>query len=73
MPNDDNDKDIKVEISFNEICSVIAKTMGEEPFDSLIEENPLMIIIFAQFGAKVTTKLFADKIKKGDVENGRSN
>lgn len=73
MPNDDNDKDIKVEISFNEMCSVIAKTMGEEPFDSLIEENPLMIITFAKFGAKVTTKLFADKIKKGDVENGRSN
>ena len=55
------------------MCSVIAKTMGEDPFDSLIEENPLMIITFAQFGAKVTTKLFADKIKKGDVENGRSN
>lgn len=51
------------------MCSVIAKTMGEEPFDSLIEENPLMIITFAQFGAKVTTKLFADKIKKGDAEN----
>lgn len=73
MPNDDNDKDIKVEISFNEMCSVIAKTMGEEPFDSLIEENPLMIITFAQFGAKVTTKLFADKIKKGAAENDRSN
>lgn len=73
MPNDDYDKDIKVEISINEMCRVIAKTMGEEPFDSLIEENPLMIITFAQFGTKVTTKLFADKIKKGDVENGRSN
>lgn len=73
MPNDDNNKDIKVEISFNEMCSVIAKTMGEEPFDSLIEENPLMIITFVQFGAKVTTKLFEDKIKKGAVENGRSN
>ena len=68
-----NDEDIKVEISFNEMCSVIAKTMGEEPFDSLIEENPLMIITFAQFGAKVTTKLFEDKIKKGAAENGRSN
>ena len=29
MPNDDNDKDIKIEISFNEMCSVIAKTMRE--------------------------------------------
>ena len=28
-----------------------------------------MINTFAQFGAKVTTKLFADKIKKGAAEN----
>lgn len=28
MPNDDNDKDIKVEISFNEMCSVIEKNNG---------------------------------------------
>lgn len=51
------------------MCNVIAKVMAEEPFDSLIEEDPLMIITFAQFGAKVTTKLFADKIKKGAAEN----
>ena len=73
MPNDDNDKDIKIEISFNEMCSVIAKTMGEEPFDSLIEENPLMVITFAQFGAKIAAKLFKEKTTKGDVENDRSN
>lgn len=42
MPNNDYGKDIKVEISFNEMCRVIAK---------------------------VTTKLFADKIKKGTAEN----
>ena len=73
MPNNDFDMDIKVKIYVDELCNVIEKTMAEEPFDSLIEENPLMIITFAQFGAKVTTKLFADKIKKGAAENGRSN
>lgn len=73
MPNNDYDIDKKIEISANEMCNVIAKVMAEEPFDSLIEENPLMIITFAQFGAKVITKLFADKIKKGAAENGRSN
>lgn len=69
MPNNDYDMDKKVEISTYEMCNVIAKVMAEEPFDSLIEENPLMIITFAQFGAKVTAKLFADKIKKGAAEN----
>lgn len=69
MPNDDYDMDKKVEISADEMCRAIVKTMEEEPFDSLIEENPLMTITFAKFGAKVTTKLFADKIKKGAAEN----
>lgn len=69
MPNNDYDIDKKIEISANEMCDVIAKVMAEEPFDSLIEGNQLMIITFAQFGAKVTTKLFADKIKKGAAEN----
>lgn len=69
MPNDDNDKDIKVEISFNEMCNVIAKTMGEEPFDSLIEEDPIMLMTFSVFGAKISAKLFENKIKKGAAEN----
>lgn len=69
MPNDDYDMDKKVEISADEMCRAIVKTMEEEPFDSLIEENPLMIITFSKFGAKVTKKLFADKIKKGAAEN----
>lgn len=73
MPNNDYDMDKKVEISAGEMCNVIAKTMREEPFDSLIEENPLMIITFAQFGAKVVAKLFEEKTTKGDVENDRSN
>lgn len=73
MPNDDYDMDKKVEISADEMCRAIAKTMEEEPFDSLIEEDPLMLMTFSMFGAKISAKLFADKIKKGDVENGRSN
>lgn len=73
MPNNDYDIDKKIEISANEMCNVIAKAMAEEPFDSLIEEDPLMIITFAQFGAKVTTKLFEEKTTKGDVENDKSN
>lgn len=73
MPNDDYDMDKKVEISADEMCNVIAKVMEEEPFNSLIEEDPLMLMTFSMFGAKISTKLFADKIKKGDVENGRSN
>ena len=60
MPNEDYDMDKKVEISADEMCRAIVKTMEEEPFDSLIEENPLMIMTFAQFRAKVTTKLFAE-------------
>lgn len=63
----------KVEISAGEMCNAIAKTMEEEPFNSLIEEDPLMLMTFTMFGAKISAKLFADKIKKGDVENGRSN
>lgn len=73
MPNDDYDMDKKVEISADEMCSAIAKTMGEEPFDSLIEENPLMLMTFSMFGEKISAKLFEDKIKKGAAENDRSN
>lgn len=73
MPNNDYDIDKKIEISANEMCNVIAKVMAEEPFDSLIEEDPLMLMTFSMFGAKISAKLFADKIKKGAAENGRSN
>lgn len=51
------------------MCNVIAKVMAEEPFDSLIEEDPLMLMTFSMFGAKISEKLFADKIKKGAAEN----
>ena len=50
MPNDDYDMDKKVEISADEMCRAIAKTMEEEPFDSLIEEDPLMLMTFSMFG-----------------------
>ena len=73
MPNNDYDMDKKVEISADEMCRAIVKTMEEEPFDSLIEEDPLMLMTFSMFGAKISAKLFADKIKKGAAENGRSN
>ena len=73
MPNDDYDMDKKVEISADEMCNVIAKVMAEEPFNSLIEEDPLMLMTFSMFGAKVAAKLFEEKTTKGDVENGRSN
>lgn len=73
MPNDDYDMDKKVEISADEMCRAIAKTMEEEPFDSLIEEDPLMLMTFSMFGAKISAKLFEDKIKKGAAENGGSN
>lgn len=73
MPNDDYDMYKKVEISADEMCRAIAKTMEEEPFDSLIEEDPLMLMTFSMFGAKISAKLFEDKIKKGAAENDRSN
>lgn len=69
MPNNDYDMDKKVEISADEMCKVIAKIMSEEPFNSLIEEDPLMLMTFSMFGAKISAKLFADKIKKGAAEN----
>lgn len=69
MPNNDYGKDIKVEISFNEMCRVIAKVMTEEPFDSLIEKEPFMLMFFSKFGAKITDKIFDDEIKKGSAEN----
>lgn len=69
MHNNDYDMDKKVEISADEMCRAIVKTMGEEPFDSLIEEDPLMLMTFSMFGAKISAKLFADKIKKGAAEN----
>lgn len=73
MPNDDYDMDKKVEISADEMCRAIAKTAEEEPFDSLIKEDPLMLMTFSMFGAKISAKLFEDKIKKGAAENDRSN
>ena len=39
MPNDDYDMDKKVEISADEMCNVVAKTMEEDPFDSVISET----------------------------------
>lgn len=69
MPNDDYDMDKKVEISADEMCRAIVKTMEEEPFDSIITKNLGMSIIFSLFGAKISAKIFCDEIKKGDAEN----
>lgn len=69
MPNNDYDMDKKVEISADEMCNIIAKTMAEEPFDSIITKNLGMSIIFSLFGAKISAKIFFDEIKKGDAEN----
>lgn len=52
MPNNDYGKDIKVEISFNEMCRVIAKVMTEEPFDSLIEKRTIYVNVFFQIWSK---------------------
>lgn len=69
MPNNDYDIDKKVEISADEMCNVVAKTMAEEPFDSIIEKYPGMTLIFSLFGARISAKIFCDKIKKGAAEN----
>lgn len=69
MPNNDYDMDKKVEISADEMCNVVAKTMAEEPFDSIIEKYPGMNLIFSLFGVKISAKIFCDKIKKGAAEN----
>lgn len=69
MPNNDYDMDKKVEISADEMCNIIAKTMEEEPFDSIITKNLGMSIIFSLFGVKISAKIFCDEIKKGDAEN----
>lgn len=69
MHNNDYDMDKKVEISADEMCNIIAKTMAEEPFDSIITKNLGMSIIFSLFGAKISAKIFCDEIKKGDAEN----
>jgi hypothetical protein len=69
MPNNDYDMDKKIEISADEMCNVTAKTMSEEPFASIITKFPSMSFIFALFGAKISTKIFCDEIKKGDAEN----
>ena len=69
MPNNDYDMDKKVEISADEMCNIIAKTMAEEPFDSIITKNLGMSINFSLFGAKISAKIFCDEIKKGDAEN----
>lgn len=71
MYNEDYDK--KVKISLNEISDATAKTILEEPFSSIVEENEIMMIIFPMFAAKIAAKLFEEKITKGDVKNGRSN
>lgn len=69
MPNNDYDIDKKVEISAAEMCNVVAKTMEEDPFDSIITKSPSMSFIFALFGAEISAKIFWDEIKKGDAEN----
>lgn len=69
MPNNDYDMDKKFEISADEMCRVVAETMSEEPFASIIEKYPDMILIFSLFGAKISAKIFCDKIKKGAAEN----
>lgn len=69
MPNNDYDMDKKIEISADEMCKVTAKTMSEDPFDSIITKSPSMSFIFALFGAKISAKIFCDEIKKGDAEN----
>lgn len=69
MHNNDYDMDKKVEISADEMCRAIVKTMGEEPFDSIITEVPGMSLIFSFFGAKISAKIFCDEIKKGAAEN----
>jgi hypothetical protein len=58
MPNNDYDIDKKVEISADEMCNVVAKTMAEDPFDSIITKFPSMSFIFALFGAKISAKIF---------------
>lgn len=65
MPNNDYDMDKKIEISADEMFRVVAETMEEEPFDSIITKNPGMTLIFSLFGAKISAKIFCDKIKKG--------
>jgi len=69
MPNNDYDMDKKIEISADEMCRLVAETMEEEPFDSIITKNPGMTLIFSLFGAKISAKIFCDKIKKGASEN----
>lgn len=69
MPNNDYDMDKKIEISADEMCRVVAETMSEELFASIIEKYPDMILIFSLFGAKISAKIFCDKIKKGAAEN----
>lgn len=73
MPKNNYDANKKIWICADEMCQAVAETMAEEPFDSLIEENPLMLMTFSMFGAKISAKLFEDKIKKGAAENDRSN
>lgn len=69
MPKNDYNVNKKVEISADEMCQAVAETMAEEPFVSLIEEDPLMLMTFSMFGAKISAKLFEEKIKKGVAEN----
>lgn len=69
MLNNDYDMDKKVEISAGEMCNVIAKTMAEEPFDSIITKDLGMSLVFSLFGAKISAKIFGDEIKKGATEN----
>ena len=69
MPKNDYDMDKKVESSADERCNVVAKTMAEEPFDSIITKSPSMSFIFALFGAEISAKIFYDEIKKGAAEN----
>lgn len=58
MPNNDYDMDKKVEISADEMCNVVAKTMAEEPFNSIITKSPSMSFIFALLERKFLPRYF---------------
>lgn len=61
MPNNDYDMDKKVEISADEMCNIIAKTMAEEPFDSIITKNLGMSIFFLFLERKFLPRYFVTR------------
>lgn len=55
----------KEEFSADEMIEVMAFVLKQEPFDKVVEQNPFIIGVFAEFASRVVATLFCMKEREG--------